>query len=277
MECTNKILISRTPPLSPIKVPCGQCMACRLNRASDWATRIMHEKKMCGSASFITLTYDEEHLPYSGDYATLVKRDVQLFLKRLRKEVAPKKIRYYLCGEYGERGYRPHYHLILFGLSKVDAERIVPSVWTSGFVHCGDVSYDSANYVARYCTKLLTGPKKEWYIERNILPEFSLMSRRPGIGASWLERYGNEVKMHHNVVVKGHKMSPPRYYRDKVYEESDRCIVRDSVIDRVVAQIKKELEYDKTCQSGPTYSELVQESRDREIRSRLEMKKRSKC
>lgn len=275
MECVNKILISRTPPLPPIKVPCGQCIACRLNRASDWATRIMHEKKMSGEACFVTLTYDEEHLTYSGDYATLVKEDVQKFLKRLRKEVAPKKIRYYLCGEYGERGARPHYHLILFGLSKDYAERVVPSVWLFGFVHVGGVTWDSASYVARYCTKLLTGPKKEWYHERNILPEFSLMSRRPGIGASWLEKYGNEVKTHHNVVVKGRLTTPPRYYRDKVYEESDRCIVRDSVIDRVVAKIKEELEYDKTHE-GATYQDLVQETRERTIKSRLEMKKRSK-
>lgn len=276
MECVNKILISRTPPLPPIKVPCGQCIACRLNRASDWATRIMHEKKMSGSSAFVTLTYDEEHLPYSGDYATLVKKDVQLFLKRVRKEIAPDKVRYYLCGEYGDIGKRPHYHLVMFGLSPVRAREVAQNCWRYGFVHVGDVSYDSAAYVARYCTKLLTGPKKEWYTERNILPEFSLMSRRPGIGASWLEKYGNEVKTHHNVVVKGRLTTPPRYYRDKVYEESDRCIVRDSVIDRVVAKIKEELEYDKTHE-GATYQDLVQETRERTIKSRFEMKKRSKC
>lgn len=275
MECTNKILISRKPPLGPIRVPCGQCISCRLNRASDWATRIMHEKKMCGVACFVTLTYDEENLPRVGEYATLVKSDVQLFLKRLRKEIAPRKIRYYLCGEYGEHYCRPHYHLIIFGLSSLESCLVIQKVWPYGFVHCGDVTYDSACYVARYCTKLLTGPKKEWYIERNILPEFSLMSRRPGIGASWLEKYGKEIKAHHNVVVKGRKMSPPRYYRDKIYDEVDRSIVRNSVVDKIVAQIKKGLEYERTHQFG-TFEDEVSQACEASIRASMALKKRRK-
>lgn len=269
MECVRKILISRNPPLPPIWVPCGQCIACRLNRASDWAVRIMHEKKMVGSACFITLTYDQEHVPWVSDkHATLVKRDVQLFLKRLRKELEPAKIRYYLCGEYGEQYGRPHYHIIVFGLSKDNAERIVPLVWRFGLVHIGDVTFDSAAYVARYCTKLLTGKKKEWYSERNILPEFSLMSRRPGIGATWLEKYGNEVKTHHNVIVKGKKMCPPRYYKDRVYDQVDRDIVRNSIVDKIVAKIKQELK------DGVALTEERELARERTIRARLDMRKR---
>lgn len=275
MECTNKILISRQPPLGPIKVPCGQCIACRLNRSSSWAIRIMHEKKMCGAACFLTLTYDEENLPRVGEYGTLVKRDVQLFLKRLRKEIAPRKIRYYLCGEYGDTYHRPHYHCIIFGLSPSEIRQLVPRLWQFGFSHVGDVSWDSAAYVARYCTKLLTGPKKEWYTERNILPEFSLMSRRPGIGACWLEKYGKEIKAHHNVVVKGRKMSPPRYYRDKIYDEVDRSIVCNSVVDKIVAQIKEGLEYERTHPSG-TFEDEVSQARETSIRARLALKKRRK-
>lgn len=274
MECVHKILIKKTPISDPIAVPCGQCIACRLNRASDWAVRIMHEKKMCGEAAFVTLTYDDEHLPLVGNCATLVKRDVQLFIKRLRKEISPKKIRYYLCGEYGETYHRPHYHCIIFGLSAFAIRKLVTRIWQFGFCHVGDVSYDSAAYVARYCTKLLTGPKKEWYIERNILPEFSLMSRRPGIGASWLEKYGKEVKMHHNVVVKGKEVSPPRYYRDKVYDEVDRRIVGSTVIDKVVAKIKKQLAYDKEHENSSTWQDEVEQARERDILARFSMKKR---
>lgn len=277
MECTNKILISRQPPLGPIKVPCGQCIACRLNRSSSWAIRIMHEAKMSVESHFLTLTYDEENLPRVGNYSTLVKQDVQRFLKRLRKSIAPVKLRYYLCGEYGETYGRAHYHVICFldSHTSCDFSVKVADCWPFGFVHFGSVEYNSAAYVARYCTKLLTGPKKEWYIERNILPEFSLMSRRPGIGASWLEKYGKEIKVHHNVVVKGRKMSPPRYYRDKIYDEVDRSIVRNSVVDKIVAQIKEGLEYERTHQSG-TFEDEVSQARETSIRARLALKKRRK-
>lgn len=270
MECVRKILISRKPPLPPIRVPCGQCIACRLNRASDWAVRIMHEKKMVGSACFITLTYDQEHVPWVSDnHATLVKRDVQLFLKRLRKAVEPVKIRYYLCGEYGEQYGRPHYHIIVFGLSAEDnVERIVSSVWPFGFVHVGDVTFDSAAYVARYCTKLLTGPKKEWYKERSLLPEFSLMSRRPGIGATWLEKYGSEVKSHHNVIVKGKKMCPPRYYKDKVYDEVDRDTIRNSIIDKIAEKVRQELK------DGCALTEEREVARENTLLARLKMRKK---
>lgn len=279
MECVNKILIARRPPLDPVKVPCGQCIACRLNRASDWATRIMHEKKMVGSACFVTLTYNEEEVPrvigLDGlEYATLIKKDVQLFLKRLRKEIAPKKIRYYLCGEYGDTFGRPHYHCIIFGLGPAEARELVARCWKFGFSDVGDVSFDSASYVARYCTKLLTGKKKEWYIVRNIIPEFSLMSRRPGIGASWLDKYGNEVKTHHNVVVKGHLMAPPRYYRDKVYDESDRCTISSNLISKVVKRIKEQMKYDLEHDNGPTAEDLQAQAREKSILGRYGMKNR---
>lgn len=276
MECTNKILISRPAPLGPIRVNCGQCIACRLNRASDWAARIMHEARMSAESYFLTLTYDEENLPRVGNYSTLVKDDVQRFLKRLRKALEPVKLRYYLCGEYGETYGRAHYHVVVFLDShSEDFERYVNLSWKFGFVHFGNVSFESAAYVARYCTKLLTGPKKEWYIERNILPEFSLMSRRPGIGAKWLEKYGNEVKAHHSIIVKGRKVSPPRYYRDKVYEEVDRSIVRDSVIDKVIARYKESLKFDEVHPTG-TYEDAVAESQDYKNRSFLSLKKRGK-
>lgn len=276
MECVNKILISRQPPLPPVKVPCGQCIACRLNRASSWAVRLMHEKRTSADSYFLTLTYDEEHLPRVGEYSTLVKHDVQRFLKRLRKAIAPIKLRYYLCGEYGETYGRCHFHVLIYldNFAPEGFPELLQSTWGVGFVHIGSISFDSAAYVARYCTKLLTGKKKEWYIERNIEPEFALMSRRPGIGAKWLEKYGNEVKTHHNVIVKGRKVTPPRYYRDKVYEESDRCAVRNSVVNRIVAQIKEEMKFNDSHPVG-TYEDSVAEARDNTIKSRLQMKKRS--
>ena len=99
------------------RFPCGQCMACRLNKQREKAMRIGHELQYHKESVFITLTYDPEHLPENG---SLVKSDVQKFLKRLRKRLGVERVRYFLCGEYGELGNRPHYHLIVFGLSYND-------------------------------------------------------------------------------------------------------------------------------------------------------------
>lgn len=285
MECCHKILISRTPPLEPIRVPCGQCIACRLNRAADWAVRIMHEKKMTGDSCFVTLTYNQEEVPWVSDsHATLVKDDVRKFVKDLRNKLYPQRIRYYLCGEYGEGG-RPHYHLCLFGYFPKDLILykhtaagdlwICPSlsdIWQKGFVTVANLDFDSAAYVARYCTKLLTGKKKVWYAERNIIPEFALMSRKPGIGAKWLEKYGQEVKTHHNVVVKGKKMSPPRYYRDKVYEEVDRRCVRNMVIDKIIAKDKQIL---KDAEISPSLIEDREAAREATLLAKMQLRKRA--
>lgn len=252
-------------------LPCGQCIACKLNRAREWSVRIMHELKMHdGVGCFVTLTYDQEHAPWVSNFqATLVKKDLQDFFKRLRKALEPAKIRYYAVGEYGEKYVRPHYHCIIFGLSPLVAQSVVQREWMFGYVHIGSVTLDSANYVARYCTKLLTGPKKEWYKEKKIIPEYSVMSRRPGIGASWIEKYGNEVKTHHSVVAKGKLMAPPRYYREKVYDEVDRCIVRDCAADFIA---KKAQQLAEDLKKGRLAQDRI-DTREKTILSRL--KKRS--
>ena len=95
----------------PLKIACGQCIGCRLERSRQWAVRCVHENKMHDVSSFVTLTYDNDYLPSGG---TLVKRDLQLFMKRLRRS-RDEKIRFYACGEYGDATQRPHYHLLLFG------------------------------------------------------------------------------------------------------------------------------------------------------------------
>lgn len=176
--------------------PCGQCIACRLNKVRDWTIRLMHEKKMHDKAVFLTLTYAPEHLPENG---TLVKEDLQLFMKRLRKHVG--KVRFFACGEYGEQYQRPHYHLIIFG---IDAENIVfkgkkwdfkkhgywlnSPLWKNGTMFIGDVSYGSCRYVASYVNKKLLGKDAaRKYADMGKIPEFTLMSRRPGIGADFLQ------------------------------------------------------------------------------------------
>ena len=112
MQCTNPVSPYKSMRLD-MEYPCGQCRACRVNRARDWAVKIMHETDYYDYSTFMTITYDEENVPYefSGDdglVQTLCKRDLQLFIKRLRKWLHPEKIKYYACGEYGSRTHRPH-------------------------------------------------------------------------------------------------------------------------------------------------------------------------
>lgn len=130
------------------------------------------------SALFVTLTYAPEHLPVGGN---LDKRALQLFLKRLRKAIQPLRIRYYAAGEYGERYSRPHYHLIIFGLSRAYADAVRRS-WPYGYVDIGAGERMSYQYVAGYITKK--------YVKRcdRVVPEFATMSRRPGIGYPALQR-----------------------------------------------------------------------------------------
>lgn len=100
-----------------LQVPCGKCIGCRLERSRQWAIRCMHEASLYEDNCFITLTYNDDHLPSNG---SLDKTHFQKFLKRLRKSIYPQKLRYYHCGEYGDEGGRPHYHAIIFGWSPSD-------------------------------------------------------------------------------------------------------------------------------------------------------------
>lgn len=178
-----------------VPYPCGQCMPCRYNRRRLWTHRIMLERLCHADACFVTLTYDDEHLPLRDGKMVLVPKDVQDWLKRLRKEVDPVKIRFYAVGEYGEEKERPHYHVMLFGIGPVVAQGAVERTWRKGLIHVGVVTHDSASYVAGYTVKKMTA--KDDPRLRGRTPEFCRMSLRPGIGAdamfdlaSELMRYG---------------------------------------------------------------------------------------
>lgn len=214
-------------------VPCGQCLGCRLERSRQWAVRCVHEASLYDRNSFLTLTYSEDNLPRD---LSLNLSHFQLFMKRLRKSVAPKRVRFYHCGEYGEREQRPHYHALLFGHdfedkkyfserggNKVYTSDELSSLWKLGHAVVGDVTFDSAAYVARYVMKKVTGPSAEdHYFGRR--PEYTTMSRRPGIGAKWFEKYASDVYPHDRVVVRGVAGRPPRFY-DSILEKSDPALL----------------------------------------------------
>lgn len=225
--------------LEHVVIPCGKCIGCRLDYSRSWADRMMLELETAKKGLFVTLTYDNEHLPvcqYDEDgfplYGSLQKRDCQLWMKVLRKRFEGVRIRFYLAGEYGENTLRPHYHAILFGIGLCDLPDLVPhgtnelgdkyfispmlsETWDRGFVLVSDVSWKTCAYVARYVTKKLNGPWSIDYAIRNCIPEFSLMSRKPGIGRLYLEEHPDCLDYENiniSTAESGLKIRIPKYY-----------------------------------------------------------------
>lgn len=223
----------------PLKLPCGQCIGCRLERSRQWAMRCMHEKQFHKSSWFVTLTYNEESLPLDG---SLNHRTFQLFCKRLRKACGP--FRFYMCGEYGELNRRPHYHAILYGIDFDDrrfykyadkgrtqmlqTSEKLSAIWGLGFVVLAEVNFETCAYVARYVVDKVTGDAaKEFYswVDQDgqlheVAPEYNKSSNRPGIGQAYFNKYGAEVYSHDSVVMNGREVRPPRFY-DKKMEAID--------------------------------------------------------
>lgn len=230
--------------------PCGQCIECRLAKSREWAARMVLEQQYHAESYFLTLTYDNDHVPvsYYGDpetgeayeSLTLRKPDVSAFVKRLRAKLEyydRPPIRFYGCGEYGDETHRPHYHVIVFGLHLDDLEYVgknfrgekywksefVQSCWEHGHILIGDVTLESCAYVARYVTKKWTGDYKQFYETFNLEPEFSLMSRRPGIGRQYYDDHADEIyrtdEINLSTITGGKVVKPPKYY-DSLYEHA---------------------------------------------------------
>ena len=213
----------------PVVVPCGQCIGCRLERSRVWAVRCVHESSLYLKNCFVTLTY-------ANAGSTLVKRDFVLFIKRLRKKFGI-GIRYFHCGEYGEKFLRPHHHACIFNFDFPDKKlwsvkhgnRLYTSesldeLWGYGYCIIGDVTFDSAAYVARYILKKVTGNMAESHYDGRV-PEYTSMSRRPGIASSWFNKYKNDVLSIDGVIVDGNKCKPPRYY-DKLYDMDNKLAMQ---------------------------------------------------
>lgn len=212
-------------------VGCGSCLGCRADQAKQWAHRLTHEARSHEDAYFLTLTYDEEHLPRNG---SLAPEHLQGFFKRLRRHYSGRRISYYSCGEYGERTDRPHYHAVLCGAPFLDRDRLPDRasgpVWTSptltekwpyGLHEFTPVSHAAAAYVAGYVRKKIRSRFDQTRYTRvdpetgelvELEPEFSRMSRRPAIGRTWIEKYWRDVYPRDFVVIEGREHRPPRYY-----------------------------------------------------------------
>lgn len=245
-------------------IPCGKCWGCRLEYSRQWANRCLLELEYHDSAYFVTLTYNDYFVPrtFYSDPSTgeaqvslsLCPRDVTLFLKRLRKAFPDDHIRYFYCGEYGPSTWRPHYHLIIFGLHLTDlvyagtrrgnnfykspalervwshtqqydsltGEKCVTPLAPMGFVEVGEVNWQTCAYTARYIMKKLKGPESEYYKTFNLEPPFVRMSNRPGLARQWYEDHPN-IREYEYINLKtptgGKKFRAPQY-NEKLYDAS---------------------------------------------------------
>lgn len=214
-------LLSSTPKYQI--VPCGKCAPCLNRKRNQWSFRLIQEAKVSSSAFFVTLTYDDDHLIYDfrSRRPVVCKRHIQLFFKRLRKRIAPSKVRYYLVSEYGGKTRRPHYHAILFNLpctAKEDLQSLLVGSWQYGFVHVDDCNESTIAYTTKYC---ITSHNVDYDVE----PVFSLMSKRPALGSNYLEthrKFGRGSDKYYAILPGGAKVALPRYYRERLFTERSR-------------------------------------------------------
>lgn len=203
------------------QISCGQCIGCRLERSRIWAVRCEHEARLYGDQNmFLTLTFNpDQKVELTNNLVPKVFVD---FMKRLRKRCGT--MRFFHCGEYGSLRGRPHHHAIIFGYRFPDLQllsrsgsgsviyrsALLEELWPFGFSSVGDVTFESCAYVARYILKKQTGPDADY---KGKHPEYITMSRRPGIGKDFYEKFERDIYSHDRVVVRdGIFCRPPRYY-----------------------------------------------------------------
>lgn len=191
-----------------LAVPCGKCHGCRADQSLMWSIRGYHESTLHEQNSFLTLTYNDENLPPDGK---IDKRHLQLFFKALRRDGT--KIRYIACGEYGGQTRRPHYHAIIFGRDWLEGaipvsdtmytHQSLTECWRRGFISVAPVTMASICYVCGYVNKKMDDHDT-----------FNLMSRRPGIGHDWLNRFGDDIVRTGIVSIDGQSYQVPKRYLD---------------------------------------------------------------
>lgn len=271
---------------SSIAIPCGQCIGCRLAKAQAWAIRCHHEAQMHEHNSFITLTYDDQHVPV--DYSVKL-RDWQLFMKRLRKQTGV-PIRFLASGEYGGKFHRPHYHALLFGYdfsadrkffrtrgkdnARQYTSELLGQLWPYGLHEIGTVNYKTAGYIARYTMKKVTG--KDEYVAAHytrvspidgntytVAPEFCVMSRRPGIGTSWFHKFKSDAFPSDFLIVDGMKKPVPPFYLKLIAEDEAKKVQRA----RKRAALKRR---DNNTKARLKVREEIQQIRAKRLQRQLE-------
>lgn len=240
MQCSSPIIVYRKDG-TVTNAPCGQCRACRINYARDWKSRVAHELKAYDKSMWLQLSYDNDGLDkqnenykhIDGKIDSVEKREVQLWKKRFAKEIYPRKVRFFGCGEYGTNS-RPHYHFIVFGMSPLDPVFKKGWLFNSGtgywtnlkswpygmvWVDYEDPSSSAGSYVAKYIMKKHKGKDaKDYYKDFHGNPEFVNMSQ--GIGRKKIEEFAEYYFWHpYYIDEKGHKCPLSRYMKDKIAQK----------------------------------------------------------
>lgn len=306
-----------------VQIPCGNCIGCRLEYSRQWANRCMLELKYHESAYFLTLTYNDGNLPIhwhvdeatgeAAPVATLVKRDWQLFMKRLRRAFPDQKLRFFMSGEYGEKNMRPHFHAIVFGL-KIDdlkfykhldkydyfTSETINKIWdyeclpshefdgckmvydvvscqysitpltTRGLVVIGEVNWDTCAYTARYVMSKMKGPSASFYPDHGLLPPFTLMSRKPGIGRQYYDDHPDLYDCAYiNVSTPqgGKKFPPPKYFDRILEQENPELLASLKEQRKAAAQAYQEAKLQQTDLSYLDFLEVQEEAHADRIKS----------
>lgn len=250
-------------------VSCGSCLDCRLSRSRMWATRCIHEAQSWRHSSFITLTYSDDHLPSDN---SLHPDDFRNFIRRLRTAIN-KPFKYFGAGEYGDEGGRPHYHAIIFGhdfnrkdstkfLNKTDAVESdeLNEIWGLGHTSVGELTFDSAAYVAKYTVKKINGPMKEDHY-KGLHPEFMRCSNS-GIGKEYALKYREEILRNGSCMADGREVPIPTYYM-KLYGKEPDDLYNELKIDRE--------EFSSTHSLGQSYvSAKIADSRSKKGSSNVD-------
>lgn len=236
-ETTGEIFFHLWKPIRGLKIlserqaPCEQCSGCREGQARSWALRCLHESYSHEQNSFLTLTVDQEHAQAVFPGGSLCYPPFQKFIRAFRKKLK-KKVRFFMCGEYGERFSRPHYHSVIFGWFPTEEDRtlykdtqagplytsrLISGLWENGFHTVGRFDISCALYVAGYVNKKINGKLKEqWYQGRE--PEFAKMSLKPGLGEGFYKSFTGDMYRKDGITLRGGAVVPiPRYY-DKLHE-----------------------------------------------------------
>lgn len=227
-------------------VGCGRCVPCLRKKQIDWCFRLNEELKNSSSACFVTLTYDDENIPWVECGYTLNRMDFQKFMKRLRKHAGQTKLKYYACGEYGDQTERPHYHAIIFNLPR-PFDRFLQKAWKYGHIHIGSVTEASIFYTTKYALKGLRRQKAIEVDEFGREPQFQLMSN--GLGASYIKESiigylrTNGTKL--LTLQGGVKKKLPRYYIDKMFKDPEEKMLWSASATAEISNEQEELT-DKT-------------------------------
>lgn len=296
MQCISPMQI-RNPTLEKNKktflvVPCSRCAFCLSLKRQDWAFRLYQEHKICHTAKFITLTYNDESLPFGYQDPTLDKKGQQRFLKRLRKinlNIAMKKksfatrkqaneqtpkIRYYMVGEYGTQYERPHYHYIMFNMQTelFKDEKKLTEIWGNGHVHIDPVNALTINYTLKYLVN-----KDDYNYDGKQKP-FSMMSTKPPLGINYISEQNKEYHIQkQSITVKnrnGTNQRLPRIYKEKIFSDYDLEDIGQKAYNLSIELNKVELERLSTL--GHTHPTIYQaQQKEEQIKSILKQSKKS--